>query len=177
MTDLELIKACKKGDTSAQEALYHRFKAKLFGVCLRYAESYQEAEDFLQDGFIQIYKDLYQYQPFGSLEGWLRRVVVNVALQHIRKKKKWQKAGDLSNMEYKMESGHDIIADLSAKNLVKMVQGLPDGYRAVFNLYVIEGYSHQEIGELLGISSGTSKSQLSRAKAFLRDLLNKTVLT
>lgn len=177
MTDIELIKACKKGDAKAQEALYHRFKAKLFGVCLRYADSYQEAEDFLQDGFIQIYKDLYQYKPFGSLEGWLRRVVVNVALQHIRKKKKWQKTGDLNELEYKMESGQDIIADLSAKNLVKIIQSLPDGYRAVFNMYVIEGYSHQEIGEKLGISSGTSKSQLSRAKAFLRDLLNKSVLS
>ncbi|MEZ4951806.1 MAG: RNA polymerase sigma factor [Saprospiraceae bacterium] len=177
MSELELIKACKKGDATAQEELYHRYKAKLFGICLRYADSYQEAEDFLQDGFIQIYKDIYQYKPFGSLEGWMRRVVVNVSLQHLRKKKKWQKTEDLSQIEYQMESGDDIISDLSAKNLVKMVQGLPDGYRAVFNLYVIEGYNHQEISEMLGVSVGTSKSQLSRAKAFLRDLLNKSVLT
>ncbi len=176
MTDLEILQACKKGNTRAQEALYHRYKAKLFGVCLRYADSYQEAEDFLQDGFIQIYKDIYQFKPFGSLEGWLRRVVVNVALQHIRKKKRLFSTTDITPFENYFQGRDDPWTDLCAKNLVRMIQSLPDGYRTVFNLYVIEGYSHQEIADKLNISEGTSKSQLSRAKAVLREMIKKNMV-
>lgn len=175
--DLNILEGCKKGDQKAQALLYHRYKAKLFVLCLRYADSYEEAEDFLQDGFIHIFKDLYRFQPFGSLEAWMRKVVVNVALQHIRKKRRLFQTTEISPMISQLESNENPFSDLSAKNLIRMIQTLPTGYRTVFNLFVIEGYSHQEIGELLEISEGTSKSQLSRAKAVLREMLKSSVTT
>ena len=173
--DQHIIKGCKKGDAKAQAELYHRYKAQLFGVCLRYAAGRQEAEDLLQDGFIQIFKDLYQYRPTGSFPGWLRKVVVNVALQHLRKKKNLFATVELDRIANQHETEEDLFSSFRAKALLKMVQQLPEGYRAVFNLYVIEGYSHKEIAKQLGINESTSKSQLSRAKAMLRKLLEQVV--
>ena len=175
MTEHQIIKGCKKGDRKAQAELYNRFRAQLFGVCLRYASNYEEAKDWLQDGFIQIYKDLYQYKPTGSLRGWMRKVVVNVALQHIRKKKRLFPIVEISQIAGDYETAEDLFSHFRAKALMQMIQQLPDGYRAVFNLYVIEGYSHKEIGQQLGISEATSKSQLSRAKMALRKLLEEVV--
>ena len=174
-TDRHIIKGCRKGDAKAQAQLYHRYKASLFGVCLRYARDRQEAEDFLQEGFIQIYKDLYQYRPTGSFPAWLRKVVVNVALQQLRKKKNIFSSVELERIADQHETEEDLFSQFRAKALLKMVQQLPDGYRAVFNLYVIEGYTHKEIAKILSINESTSKSQLSRAKAMLRKLLEKVV--
>ena len=171
MTEKELIKACKKGKREAQELLYRRYSAKLFGVCLRYASSYQEAEDFLQEGFIRIYKKMYKYQPTGSFAGWLHRLMINVALEHIRRNKKRKNQTTLDQAFHVAEESADIFSSFGTKDIMRMVQQLPAGYRAVFNLYVVEGYSHKEISELLGMSESTSKSQLSRAKATLRKLL------
>ena len=175
MTEKELIKACKKGKLEAQELLYRRYSAKLFGVCLRYASSYQEAEDFLQEGFIRIYDKIYKYQPTGSFAAWLHRLMINVALEHIRRNKKRKNQTNLDQAFYVADESEDVFSSFGARDIMLMVQRLPDGYRAVFNLYVVEGYSHKEISELLGMSESTSKSQLSRAKATLRNLLETIV--
>jgi RNA polymerase sigma factor (sigma-70 family) len=170
-----IIDGCKKGDRKAQEELYRKYKGPLFGICLRYARDYQEAEDILQEGFIAVYRDLYQYRPTGSFNGWLRRVVVNTALQHIRRSKKLFPVIDIHGIADNQESNEDFFAALHAKALIQMVQQLPDGYRAVFNLYVIEGYSHAEIAKMLEINESTSKSQLSRAKAVLRQMVERVI--
>ena len=175
MTEQELIKACKKGDRHAQELLYRRYSPRLFGVCLRYASSRQEAEDFLQEGFIKIYRNLYKYQPTGSFSAWLYRLMVNVALEKIRQNQKRKHQMSIDDMPVDPEVSEEIFSGFGARNIIKMVQQLPEGYRIVFNLYVVEGYSHKEIAEILDITESTSKSQLSRAKATLRKLLEKVV--
>lgn len=148
----------------------------MFGVCMRYAKSKQEAEDWLQDGFIRIFTDLYQYRPVGPLGGWMRRVMVNVCLQHIRKQKRLFPQVDLEHVRNTYQSDDDLFGQFRQQALVAMIQQLPAGYRAVFNMYAIEGYSHKEIAQQLGISQNTSKSQLSRAKATLRKLLEREMI-
>lgn len=149
----------------------------LFGVCLRYAKDRIEAEDFMQEGLIVIFRDLKQYRPTSALGAWMRRVMINVCLQQLRKRHNVFKVSSMEAKEVLMlQSAEDILGNLRAKELIQMVQSLPVGYRAVFNLYVIEGYSHKEIAELLNISMNTSKSQLSRAKANLRKLLEAELI-
>ena len=146
----------------------------LFGVCLRYGKNRQEAEDLLQDGMIIIYRDLYQYKAHkGALGAWLRTVMVNMCLQHLRKKHRVIRTTPIENLRERLETDEDLFSQFRLKALLNMVQQLPPGYRMIFNLYVIEGFSHQEIAESIGISVGTSKSQLSRAKATLKKLLEK----
>ena len=167
--EFEWSKACANGDRAACKALYDQHKAMLFGVCLRYAYHRAEAEDLLQEGFVKIFRDLHQWRGEGPLGAWLRRVVLNVALAHLRK--------SLSNSTLKTEEfqtwheGQQAPAELwepNATGVVKLMNELPTGYRIVLNLFVIEEYSHEEIAQELGISVGTSKSQLSRAKELLR---------
>lgn len=175
MTEHQIIAGCKKGDRKAHAELYNRYRSQLFGVCLRYASSREEAKDWLQDGFVQIFKDLYQYKPTGPLGGWMRRVMINVALQHIRSKKRLFPTVEISQIQDQFETDENLFSTFRAKALMQMVQQLPDGYRAVFNLYVIEGYTHKEIAKELGISPATSKSQLSRAKMALRKRIEEVV--
>ncbi len=175
MTEQELIRGCKKGDRQAQELLYRRYSPRLYGVCLRYASSKEEAEDFLQEGFMKIYRNLYKYQPTGSFSAWLYRLMVNVALEKIRQNQKRKNQLSIDEMVNDPEIPEDIFSGFGVRTIVKMVQQLPEGYRVVFNLYVIEGYSHKEIASMLDITESTSKSQLSRAKATLRKLLEKVV--
>jgi len=175
LTEKELIKGCQKGKSDAQRELYRQYSSKLFGVCLRYAGSYQEAEDFLQEAFIRIYKNLYQYKMTGSFAAWLRRLTVNVALEHIRKNKKRQHQAKLEEALGISAEEESVFDTFGAKEIMLIIQKLPDGYRAVFNLYVVEGYAHKEIGQLLGISENTSKSQLSRAKGMLRKMLEQVI--
>lgn len=132
----------------AQKELYRMYSSKLFGACLRYASCYQEAEDYLQEGFIRIYKNMYQYKDTGSFSGWLYRVMINVALEHIRKNKKRQHHADLEEAIHISMDTEDVYDNFGARDIMLMVQKLPEGYRAVFNLYVVEGYSHKEIGVL-----------------------------
>ena len=171
------MRACLAGDSAAQRRLYDAFKGKMFGVCQRYAGSRQEAEDLLQEGFVQVFRDLHQYRGEGSFEGWVRRVVVRTALQHLRQQKKLQ----LVPLD---ERGADQLAspveapafdEDMARHLVRLLHQLPTGFRTVLNLYVFEGYTHREIGEALGISEGTSKSQYLRAKDYLRRLLEQSL--
>lgn len=166
-----IIEACQKGDRKAQNLLFEQYKGILFGVCLRYAANETEAEDMFQEGMITIYQKLYQYRPIGSFTGWLKKVMVNNCLQVLRSRKN---IFTVSLMDNQLNIAEEIEAHespISEEMLLKFIQQLPIGYRTIFNLYVIEGYTHVEIGEHLGISANTSKSQLSRAKKLLRALI------
>ncbi len=176
MTEENLIKKCASGDILAQKAFYEKFAGKMMGVCLRYAKDVEEAEDVLQDAFIKIFNKIPVYEKKGSLEGWVRRIVVNTALDSYRKNKKFQQNIDTDTVDYLLESKNHIIAELSAQDLLVIINNLPEGYKIVFNLFAIEGYSHKEIAERLGITESTSKSQYSRAKKVLRDILEKNNL-
>lgn len=178
MNEAELIIACKKGDRRAQHALFERFKRKMFAVCLRYAHNNEDAEDVLQEGFVKVFRDLYQYTGTGNFEGWVRKVFVNTALQHLQKQKKGIVTSVLEDMEYEEDSPDDFVLDEhTAQQLLSILQQLPVGFRTVFNLYVLEGYSHPEIATMLGISIGTSKSQLLRAKAHFKKRFEKSLLS
>ncbi|MEM8527048.1 MAG: sigma-70 family RNA polymerase sigma factor [Bacteroidota bacterium] len=175
--DQYIIKACKKGDRKAQELLYRKYSAMLFGICLRYAKDRAEAQDFLQESLIVIFRDLHQYQPKAAFGAWLRRVTVNVCLQQLRKQRNIFQVHSIEEIcSNSIQEEADIFSRFRERALLQMVQQLPTGYRVVFNLYAIEGYSHQEIAENLGISVNTSKSQLSRAKSTLRKLLEKELV-
>jgi RNA polymerase sigma-70 factor (ECF subfamily) len=155
-----------------QEELYRRFSPRMYGVCLRYAGNAEEAEDILQEGFIKIYKKLNSYRGEGSFEGWIRRIFVNTAIEHFRKKTYQQPITE--KHETTVEAQYlSVLDELAEKDILKLIQELSPGYRTVFNLYVVEGYTHKEIGDMLNISEGTSKSQLSRAKLVLQDLVKK----
>jgi len=173
MSSEELIEACLKGKTTAQRMLFEKYSPKLYAVCMRYANNEDEAKDILQDGFIKIFNKLSLYKSEGSFEGWMRRVVVNTALDAIRKNKKLQSQVDLDDVSYSLTTNETVLDQLAANDLLEILQTLPLGYKTVFNLYVIEGYSHKEIAEELNITVSTSKSQFSRAKGILRKIIEK----
>ncbi len=174
MTDEQLIEGCVKGDRVAQKKLYEKYAGKMMGVCLRYADSHDDATDILQDGFIKVFDKLSSYEQKGSFEGWIRRIVVNTALDHLRKNKHMRFSVDIDEAEYLAPSDNDdAFSRLATEDLLNILQKIPSGYRAVFNMYVIEGYSHKEIADELDISVNTSKSQFSRAKAFLRNIVEQ----
>lgn len=143
----------------------------MFGVCLRYAANRHDAEDILQEGFVKVFRDLHQYSGVGNLEGWVRKVFVNTALQYIQKQRRAPLFVDVSDIDLPDIPDQPVIDESMAKQLLNILQQLPTGFRTVFNLYVLEGYTHPEIAEILDISVGTSKSQLMRAKAHFRNLL------
>lgn len=171
MTDEQLVKECIQKNALAQKTLYDKFSRKMMGVCVRYCEDRDEAEDVLQNAFITIFSHLDSYKGTGSLEGWIRRIVVNTALTNIRRNKKLKQNIDIEDVSFMLPDSGTSNDHLEVKDLLKIIQSLPLGFRTVFNLYAIEGYSHKEIGELLNISEGTSKSQYSRAKAHLQKLV------
>ena len=153
-----------------QQELYNRFAPKMYGVCLRYASNTEEAEDILQEGFIKIFNKINSYRGEGSFEGWIRRIFVNTAIEHFRKKTYMQPITETE--ENTVEGKYlSVLDSLAEKDIIQLIQQLSPGYRTVFNMYVVEGYTHKQIGEILGISEGTSKSQLSRAKLILQDLV------
>jgi RNA polymerase sigma factor (sigma-70 family) len=168
----QLVKQTLKGDRTAQEKLYKQFSGKMFAVCLRYFPDRMEAEDVLQEGFIKVFTHLQQYSGTGSLEGWVRRVIVNTALEKLRKKSFLFPLSDNENAVPDATSNH-AFSNLGAMELLKLVRNLPQGYRVVFNLYAIEGYTHAEIANMLGISEGTSKSQLARARGTLQKMVRE----
>lgn len=172
MKDFELlIKDCVAGKQKALAQLYHIFSAKMYGVCLRYAKDSNEAEDNLQEGFIKVFTSLRKFRNEGSLEGWIRRIMINVSLEKLRKQNKMYPVEDVTIYDT-VNFSDDVIAKISADDLMKLVQELPPRYRMVFNLYVIEGFSHEEIAKEMLITKGTSKSNLSRA----REIMKKKVL-
>ena len=169
-----LVEKCKAGERKAQELLYKQFASKMLGVCMRYATDKMEAEDMLQNGFIRVFQKIADYRGDGSFEGWVRRIMVHCSIEYYRKHHKMMQVVDLE------ESGHEpsvnavAAANLDAKDLMALIQRLSPGYRMVFNLYAIEGYSHKEIGDIMSITEGASKSQLSRARSVLRDLIGNS---
>ncbi|MCB9275707.1 MAG: sigma-70 family RNA polymerase sigma factor [Lewinellaceae bacterium] len=170
------LSGCLKGEPPAQRQLYEAFKVPMFRLCLRYAGSREEAEDMLQEGFIKVFTDLQQYRGEGPLAGWVRRVVLNVVLQHLRRQKNTPVALDVQDIpDVPDEDTDNLFGELRARALAALVQRLPPGYRTVFNLFVMEGHSHREIADILDISESTSKSQLSKAKAMLRRMLEKSL--
>jgi RNA polymerase sigma-70 factor (ECF subfamily) len=172
----DLINGCMEGNRRMQEELYRRFSPRMYAVCLRYAGNAEEAEDILQEGFIKVFKKLDSFRKEGSFEGWVRRIFVNTAIEHFRKKRYLMPVTEKeeNTIEGKYSS---VIDDLAAKDIMALVQELSPGYRTVFNLYVVEGYTHKEIAEMLNISEGTSKSQLSRAKVILQEMVRNFIDT
>jgi RNA polymerase sigma-70 factor (ECF subfamily) len=172
LTDEQLVKKCLEKDSLAQKQLFDSFSRKMMGVCLRYTKDVEEAQDVLQIGFVKVFEKLHLFNNEGSLEGWIRKVLVNTALDQIRKNKKFDDNVDLSKVDYSMATENENVLDqLSANDLLKIIQAMPTGFRTVFNLYAIEGYSHQEIADQLNISINTSKSQYSRARVYLQKII------
>lgn len=167
VSDEALIKGCIAGDRKAQYGLYSKYAPKMFAVCLRYAKDYHSAEDVLQDAFVKVFKYISKFRREGSFEGWLRRIFVNTSIEHLRKSVNLypiiNDAGETIEILDK-----SVFDELEQQDLLSLVQELSPGYRTVFNLYAIEGYSHKEIAKLLGINEGTSKSQLARARQVLQ---------
>lgn len=162
-----IVTACLEGNSQAQTQLYRLFASKMYGVCLRYARDTTEAEDILQDGFIKVFQYLANFKNEGSLEGWIRRIMINTALERFRKKNPMYLVSEIHEYDCFLKT-EDIESAISAQELLQLVQKLSPGYKMVFNLFAIEGYSHKEIAAQLGISEGTSKSQLARARAVLQ---------
>ena len=157
-----------------QEELYRRFSPRMYGVCLRYAGSAEEAEDILQEGFVKVFRKLDSFRSEGSFEGWIRRIFVNTAIEHFRRKKYLQPVTEKE--EATIEGNYlSVLDELAERDILELVRQLSPGYRTVFNMYVVEGYTHKEIGEIMGISEGTSKSQLSRAKVILQEMVQQHI--
>jgi RNA polymerase sigma factor (sigma-70 family) len=169
----ELIKGCISEKRECQKLLYQKFAGKMMAVCFRYCKNRQEAEDVLQEGFIKVFRNINKFQNLGSFEGWIRRIMVNTALEELRRRKNQLITDDIDEIYIQPESDFKTEEKINTKDLVKIIQSLPAGYQLVFNLNVIEGYTHREIGEMLGINEGTSKSQLAKARAYIQRLMNK----
>lgn len=173
MTEKELIKGCLRKDRRYQKEVFQRYAGKMLVVCRRYARHRLEAEDILQDAFIKVFSRLDQFRFQGSFEGWIRRIVVHTAIKNYSKSS-FQK--EVIGMEDYQDNGMEsnILSELNREDLMKEINRLPEGYRVVFNLYVVEGYSHREIAKLLGIGESTSRSQLTKARKMLQSRLKKT---
>jgi RNA polymerase sigma factor (sigma-70 family) len=172
MEESLLINECLKGNPKAQRLLFDRFSKIMFTVCLRYSSDYEEAQDVLQDGFVKVFNKLENFNQKGSFEGWIRRIIVNTALDAIRKNKKFQYDVSMDLVDYQVSDNNEYIFEsLVAEDLLKLINKMPDGYKVVFNLFAIEGFGHAEIAEMLGITESTSKSQYMRAKAYLKGKL------
>ena len=171
-TEAKLIAALKRGESRAHKVVYERFAGKMLAVCTRYCANRSDAEEMMLDGFMRVFEKIEQFREDGSFEGWVRRVMVTESLMFLRKSKQWRQEVPLEDVT--VEPDYEWAdTSLNENDLLRIVNQLPDGYRTVFNLYAIEGYAHAEIAEMLGISEGTSKSQLSRARLLLQANLKK----
>lgn len=166
--DEELIKGCLKGERIWQDKLFNRFSGVMFAICLRYAESYDEASDLMQEGFIKVFTKLSSYGGKGSFEGWIKRIIINNALDHCRYKSRHNMFVTLDDEHDDLNEDPDLPPDISKDKLLEFIQQLPTGYRTVFNLYAIEEYSHKEIADMLKVSESTSKTQLLKARKILQ---------
>lgn len=173
--EVDLIEGCKDNDRNSQESLYKLFADKMLGVCLRYAKNKHEAEDFLQEGFIKVFHHIHQFKMNGSLEGWVRKIMVNTALEANRKRGLLYTYVEEEQKHQEVDT-HSINNKYDTEYLLEIIKELPSGYKVIFNLYAIEGYAHKEIANMLNISEGTSKSQLSRARQLIQDKLKKNNL-
>lgn len=175
IAESDLISGCLSGNRLMQEALYQRFSAKMYAVCLRYCNNPSDAGDLLQEGFVKVFRNLEKYRGEGSFEGWIRRIFVNTSIEQFRKKQRIQPVADTSGIEVD-DHALNMLDHFAERDIIQLIQQLSPGYRQIFNMYVIEGYNHKEIADLLQISEGTSKSQLARAKAILRKLIEEKML-
>ena len=178
MTDEQMLTGSIKNNAAAQEQFYDRYSPRMLGVCYRFAKNREDAEDMLQEGFIKIFAQLQHYRSEGAIEGWIRRIVVHTCINFLKKNKKFADTVDLANATSLHSHAHLLPSIMQAKQIVECIRLLPLGYRTVLNLYAIEGYSHKEIGELLEIGESTSRSQYTRAKAMLEEvLINKKLIS
>jgi RNA polymerase sigma factor (sigma-70 family) len=171
----QLIEGCVNGNRQSQNQLYNLLMPKMFAVCLRYSKNREEAEELLQEGFIKVYEYIHQYKFNGPFEGWARKIMVNCALQRYRSKRQMHAIVSIDINLAEQPGNEEIISRLGTKELLKMVQQLSPAYRTIFNLYVLEGMKHREIAERLGISEGTSKSNLFNARAFLQKAVTNSI--
>ncbi|MGZ5248191.1 MAG: RNA polymerase sigma factor [Flavitalea sp.] len=173
MDNHKLVKLCMKGDRKAQLMLYEQFADAMMAVCYRYTKSRQDAEDVLQEGFVKVFTRMHQFKFDGELAGWIRRIMVNTAINYLKKNSKYQ-----SEMAFTDDVMHPVSTDepmvrMNAKELALLIRQLPTGYQTIFNMYAVEGFSHGEIAEMMGINEGTSRSQYSRARSLLITWMNK----
>ena len=173
MTEEAILRGCLKNEATAQKELYNRYSPKMLAVCYRFAHNREDAEDMLQEGFIKVFSQIHTFRNQGAFEGWVRRIIVHTCINNLKKNKKFNESVDIihaTSMQVREESVPSIV---QAKQVVECIRILPIGYRTVLNLYAIEGYSHREIGNMLDIEESTSRSQYTRAKQMLEDILIK----
>ena len=169
----QLVKDCLKGEKAAQKQLYDHFASAMLGVCYRYTKSMVDAEDVLQEGFIMVFRNLHQFSFSGELGGWIRRIMVNTAINYLKKHSRYQTELLFTETVLHPVSDDNPEVALSTKELAELIRQLPPGYQTIFNLHAVEGYSHVEIGKILGIKEGTSRSQYARARSLLISWINK----
>lgn len=170
----EIINGCKKGESWAQKLVYEQHASTMLSVCIRYTGDYEIARDLLQEGFIKVFTKIDSYTGMGAFAGWLRRIFITTALEFLRKNDALKLSSDITELDYRLEeSSHNVVDEITADELLNCVAKLSEGYRTVFNLYAIEGYSHAEIAEMLGISENTSRSQFMRARNILQKNVEK----
>jgi RNA polymerase sigma-70 factor (ECF subfamily) len=171
MTEELMLAGCLKNNAAAQEALYSRFSPRMLGVCYRFAKNREDAEDMLQEGFIKVFTQMHQYRNEGALEGWIRRIIVHTCINNLKKNKKFSDSLDIIHANSVHVNEEMIPSIMQAKQVVECIRMLPLGYRTVLNLYAIEGFPHKEIAGMLDIEESTSRSQYTRAKAMLEEIL------
>lgn len=169
----KLIEGCRRGKRKCQQQLYEHYSKKMFAVCLRYAKSRLDAEDILQEAFIKVFANIERFRGECPLKQWIKRIVINTALKHNRSKLYQYPAKDILELENYLPDKDITLSNFNFNELLKLIQQLPDGCQAIFNLYAIEGYPHKEIAQMLDISEGTSKSQYARAKALLQKMIEQ----
>src|SRR5258705_9072523 len=173
MTEEAILKGCLNNEASAQRELYNRYSSKMLAVCYRYAHNREDAEDMLQEGFIKVFLQMHTFENRGAFEGWVRRIIVHTCINILKKNKKFNESVDIIHATGVQVREDSVPAIIQAKQVVECIRLLPIGYRTVLNLYAIEGYSHREIAGMLDIEESTSRSQYTRAKAMLEDILLK----
>lgn len=171
MTEEAILSGCIKNDATAQKELYNRYSPKMLAVCYRFGHNREDAEDMLQEGFIKVFMQIHTYEKRGAFEGWVRRIIVHTCINILKKNKKFNDSVDLIHATRIHNREENVPSIIQAKQVVECIRTLPMGYRTVLNLYAIEGYNHKEIAEMLDIEESTSRSQFTRAKAMLEDIL------
>jgi RNA polymerase sigma factor (sigma-70 family) len=171
MTEEAILQGCLKNHAAAQRELYQRFSPKMLAVCFRFAHNREDAEDMLQDGFIKVFLQMHTFQSKGAFEGWIRRIMVHTCINHLKKNKRFNESVDIIQANSAQIREENIPSIVQAKQIVDCIRLLPIGYRTVLNLYAIEGYSHKEISGMLDIEESTSRSQYTRARQMLEDIL------
>lgn len=173
MTEQSILAGCLNNDPSAQRELYNRYSPKMLSVCYRFANSREDAEDMLQEGFIKVFTQMHTFQNKGAFEGWIRRIIVHTCINFLKKNKKFSNSIDLEQADYLEVKEETMPSVMQARQIIECIRLLPLGYRTVLNLYAMEGYSHKEIADMLDIEESTSRSQYTRAKSMLEAILVK----